>query len=88
MELTDNALIDLLLRTQQPEPRRLSPRRKITESTPTYHAPASKNGTRRCTCRVCPSCVDNARWERIFQEKFADPNYYAKPLRRDSSLKW
>jgi hypothetical protein len=32
--------------------------------------------------------VDNARWERIFQEKFADPNYYAKPLRRDSSLKW
>src|ERR1035438_6936480 len=31
---------------------------------------------RGCTCRTC---CDNARWERIFQEKFADPSYYSSP---------
>jgi hypothetical protein len=35
-----------------------------------------------CTCRMC---VDNARWERIFQEKFADPNYYSDPTTRNGS---
>ncbi len=41
----------------------------------------------RCKCGLCPKCRDNARWERIFQEKFADPNYYAlRPVRQSSSL--
>jgi hypothetical protein len=30
----------------------------------------------RCRCGVCRSCLDNARWEKIFREKFADPGYY------------
>jgi len=32
----------------------------------------------RCTCGHCRACLDNARWERIFAEKFADPNYYRR----------
>jgi hypothetical protein len=35
-----------------------------------------------CTCRTC---TDNARWERIFQEKFADPGYYSNPTTRNWS---
>jgi hypothetical protein len=31
---------------------------------------------RRCQCGVCRTCQENARWERIFVEKFADPDYY------------
>ena len=30
----------------------------------------------RCNCGSCPTCQDNARWERVFNEKFADPEYY------------
>ncbi len=38
-------------------------------------------GTRRirCRCGRCQQCLENARWERIFTEKFADPNYYTRP---------
>ena len=42
---------------------------------------------RRCTCGTCARCADNARWERIFREKFADPAYYAdRPIRSQSPL--
>ena len=37
---------------------------------------------RGCTCR---RCSENARWERIFQEKFADPSYYSNPTTRNGS---
>jgi len=33
---------------------------------------------RRCVCGLCKMCQDNARWERIFQAKFADPDYYQR----------
>ena len=50
------------------------------------HAPKP---TQRCRCGSCPVCLDSARWERIFQEKFADPDYYARrEPRRGSSLSW
>jgi len=40
-----------------------------------------------CECGSCPNCQENARWERIFQEKFADPDYYRpRPIRRASPL--
>jgi hypothetical protein len=29
-----------------------------------------------CNCGQCKWCLDNARWDRIFNEKFADPAYY------------
>lgn len=46
-----------------------------------------KNGNSRhgCRCGQCGSCLDNARWDRIFQEKFADPSYYNRKLGRTTS---
>jgi len=42
---------------------------------------------RHCECGHCRACLDNARWERIFQEKFADPSYYMqRSVRQGSSL--
>ena len=44
---------------------------------------------RRCSCGRCAMCLDNAKWERVFNEKFADPNYYkAASTRGGSSLSW
>jgi hypothetical protein len=37
-----------------------------------------KDRRMRCRCGRCHQCLDNARWERIFEEKFADPDYYTK----------
>jgi hypothetical protein len=41
--------------------------------------PASK----RCRCGLCSICRDNARWERIFQEKFGqqERDYYSAERR-------
>jgi hypothetical protein len=42
---------------------------------------------KRCQCGGCTTCLDNARWEAIFNAKFADPNYYkSRPIRGGSSL--
>lgn len=51
-----------------------------------YHATIATAVSRRCQCGNCLQCRENARWERIFQEKFADPNYYSRPMRRGSPL--
>jgi hypothetical protein len=40
---------------------------------------------RRCQCGRCVECRDNARWERIFTEKFADPSYYSLRVPRAAS---
>ena len=44
-----------------------------------------------CNCGTCRGCQENARWDKIFNEKFADPTYYerrepgfASPLSRAS----
>jgi len=39
--------------------------------------PVSRTKVRRCACGKCRACIDNARWESVFQEKFADPYYYS-----------
>ena len=46
-----------------------------------------KNGNSRpdCRCGQCGTCIDNARWERIFKEKFADPLYYVRKQVRNAS---
>jgi hypothetical protein len=31
-----------------------------------------------CRSGKCPSCVENARWELLFQRKLADPHYYSR----------
>jgi len=33
----------------------------------------------------CGRCLENARWERIYQEKFVDPDYYVQTSSRRSS---
>src|SRR5688500_12175161 len=40
---------------------------------------AALRGPRHCMCGRCASCVDNDRWERIFQEKYGqqERDYYA-----------
>jgi len=41
----------------------------------------------RCQCGFCQRCLDNANWERIFNEKFADPTYYPRfHIRHNSTL--
>jgi hypothetical protein len=35
----------------------------------------------RCHCGQCRNCQENARWERIFQEKFANSDYYHHDIR-------
>jgi len=43
----------------------------------------------RCHCGQCPRCREEARWERIFNERFADPDYYKRrPAPFGSSLGW
>ena len=34
----------------------------------------------RCSCGRCRQCQDDARWNRIFAEKFADPTYYTRRI--------
>jgi hypothetical protein len=46
---------------------------------------ASRGPKMRCRCGRCPQCLDNARWDRIFAEKFADPDYYSYRLTRIAS---
>jgi len=43
----------------------------------------------RCKCGVCQWCLEEKRWDKIFKEKFEDPDYYRGKtvLRRDSTLK-
>jgi len=81
VELADTAMIAQLMdraasvrpvRMHRPERRSATPRR---------------GRPRRCTCGKCRICLDNARWEMVFQQKFADPNYYSlHPPRQCSSL--
>ena len=53
--------------------------------TPETHTERRK----QCQCGSCGTCLDNARWEAIFNAKFADPDYYkARPVRGGSSLDW
>src|SRR5689334_17683785 len=78
MELTDDGAVRAFLRgpmrTRVPGP---LPRQR------SGRAPA------RCRCGSCARCVDDAKWERVFNEKFADPDYYkARPVPQGSSLGW
>lgn len=89
MELTEKKTLDMLLASGPTLVRRAIRHPKARpDARPDYQAPSSKSVSRRCRCGVCETCVENARWERIFQEKFADPTYYDTPPRRGSTLGW
>lgn len=82
MDLADNRLIETILvehHTRAPR------RRRVT--TPPQFRPASRH--RRCQCGRCAPCLDNLKWERIFDAKFADPDYYTRSrVPQGSSMNW
>ena len=41
--------------------------------------PAKKFMPRKpCKCGKCAQCLEDARWDEIFESKFADPDYYTR----------
>ena len=79
MDLSNESILRVLLSGDERRPRMHR----------THAAPEFRRiqGPRRCNCGECRQCEDNARWERIFQEKFADPDYYTnRPRPKGSSL--
>jgi hypothetical protein len=84
LKLADAASIAALLSNTEfadkPYPRRADFRRDPARAT---------KGRRKCECGTCPRCLENARWERIFSEKFADAEYYKpRSVWGGSSLSW
>jgi hypothetical protein len=65
-----------------PEPRRAevsAPAR--TDALPQARLTKTRRSSGRCQCGQCRTCQENARWERIFQEKFANSDYYHHDIR-------
>jgi hypothetical protein len=80
VELSDSKEIAALLATQRQTARPQTAQRPRL---------VPRTARRRCHCGGCSTCQENARWEKIFNEKFADPNYYKpQPVRHTSSLSW
>jgi hypothetical protein len=85
-ELVSSTVIESYLRSLNSS-RQRQPKVRLRGGMPTSSRRAVSRKQNRCACGVCPSCLENARWERIFSEKFADPNYYrARPTTLGSSL--
>ena len=65
MELESSEVLNEILKDMRPNaaPQQPPPRTHI-------------RGSSRCECGLCKACKDAERWERIFNEKFADPTYY------------
>lgn len=57
-----------------PAPRRM-------ETVPHDRLIKARRTAGRCQCGQCRTCLENARWERIFQEKFANSDYYHSDIR-------
>ena len=65
-----------------PEPRRAAvPAPPRVDPVPQARATKSRHAAGRCHCGQCRNCLENARWERIFQEKFANSDYYHHDIR-------
>jgi hypothetical protein len=58
---------------------------RVHRNVPHISQPANNGRKMRCRCGRCQQCLDDARWERIFAAKFADPTYYNRPLTRLAS---
>jgi hypothetical protein len=65
-----------------PEPRKaMVPAPPRMDPVPQAQASKSRRASGRCHCGQCRNCQENARWERIFQEKFANSDYYHHDIR-------
>jgi hypothetical protein len=81
VELSDSNVIAAL--TRRPEDRIRTRRVKPVGAGVEKRAPK----VRLCKCGTCWTCAENARWSRIFAEKFEDPDYYqTKPVAFQSPL--
>ena len=79
MELADPRTVAALISNSEP----------IRRPSAAVKAGTQQRRRRLCTCGVCPTCLDNAKWERIYKEKFEDAGYYTHlPGRCGSSLAW
>lgn len=82
MQLSTTQTIEALLASLQQPERHPRPRALAISNPRPVRAHKPSTCARGCTCRTCS---ENARWERIFQEKFADPSYYSHPTSRNGS---
>ena len=80
MELSSEESIRAFVRTFE-DPIRVRRRHGARDAA----QPARRERRVRCQCGQCHQCLEDARWERIFAEKFADPNYYTRRVIRCSS---
>ncbi len=82
MQLADRISISVLI-DDSARPHKSNRRR----DTPVVLTPVGKR--RHCKCGTCDTCLDNARWDRVFREKFEDPDYYKpRSVHHGSSLNW
>src|SRR5579872_2347137 len=95
MELSEADVISMLLTAEPARKRSPLAHRPTAEQADLAVKQAgrsvSHNGSKKrgCKCGDCASCTEAARWERIFREKFADPEYYSRPsYSSGSSLGW
>ena len=90
MELADPRMIEQLMSTHSRIAGVRQVRRKRNSPPPLESLSAARcPKIKRCRCGACPRCIEEARWERIFNERFADPNYYKnRPTTFGSSLGW
>jgi hypothetical protein len=69
---------DALQAAAKPEPAM----QKAAQNAPAAETDSKlRRNTVHCRCGKCSTCADNLRWERIFQEKFASPDYYRTEIR-------
>jgi hypothetical protein len=65
-----------------PEPRKaVAATLRHVDPLPLARASKPRRTSGRCQCGQCRTCQENARWERIFQEKFANSDYYHHDIR-------
>jgi hypothetical protein len=65
-----------------PEPRKaVVASRPRPDLLPQANSAKPRRASGRCHCGQCRNCQENARWERIFQEKFANSDYYHHDIR-------
>lgn len=81
VELFEGSFLSLLPKATSAHPRKK--RIVRAEELPPIRAdepgPASlpkRPRRKQCECGTCRACRENARWDAIFNEKFADPAYY------------
>jgi hypothetical protein len=82
MQLSTTQTIEALLASIGQPVRNQRQRAVVVQNSKPVRPHKASACARGCTCRTC---TDNARWERIFQEKFADPSYYSNPTTRNGS---